>query len=164
MASLADAIERHIKELFERSRLPYVEIRRVELAGRFSCVPSQINYVLETRFTPERGYVVESRRGGGGFIRILRLTRPEPDRASLFRALAQRLGEGISAREADAVVQTLEQANLISAREALVWRAAMRSQTRWVPEGAGLRDRVRAAVLRSMLMVRFMEETMSGPS
>lgn len=162
MASLADAIERHIKELFERTGLPYVEIRRVELADRFSCVPSQINYVLETRFTPQRGYVVESRRGGGGFIRILRLTMPELDRGSLLRAVIERLGDAISARDADAVVERLQQANLISAREAMVWRAAMRSQTEWVPNGA-LRDRVRAAVLRSMLMVRFMEESLSEP-
>lgn len=162
MASLADAIERHIKELFERTRLPYVEIRRVELADRFSCVPSQINYVLETRFTPQRGYVVESRRGGGGFIRILRVTTPEVDRGSLFRAVIERLGDAISARDAEAIVERLQQANLISPREAIVWRAAMRSQTEWVPNPA-LRDRVRAAVLRSMLMVRFMEGSLSEP-
>ena len=51
------------------------ELQRKSLADRFSCVPSQINYVIETRFTPEHGYLVESQRGGGGFIRIIRLTR-----------------------------------------------------------------------------------------
>ena len=57
------------------------ELQRKSLADRFSCVPSQINYVIETRFTPEHGYLVESQRGGGGFIRIIRLL------ARLTRAL-----------------------------------------------------------------------------
>ncbi|HEY8497990.1 MAG TPA: CtsR family transcriptional regulator [Limnochordales bacterium] len=162
MASLADAIERHIKELFEQTGSPCVEIRRVELAGRFSCVPSQINYVLETRFTPRHGYLVESRRGGGGFIRIMRLTTPASDRADLLRAVIERLGESVSAREADAVVERLQQARLLGAGEAAVWRAAVRSQTEWVPIPS-LRDRVRAALLRSMLMVRFMEASTSEP-
>ncbi|HEY8425409.1 MAG TPA: CtsR family transcriptional regulator [Limnochordales bacterium] len=162
MASLADAIERHIKELFERTGAPWVEIRRVELAGRFACVPSQITYVLETRFTPRHGYLVESRRGGGGFIRILRLAPAQTDRAGLLRTLIERLGDAVTSSEADAVVERLQQARLIDTREAAVWRAAMRSETEWVPIPA-LRDRVRAALLRSMLMVRFMEAGDSEP-
>ncbi|MEW6045599.1 MAG: CtsR family transcriptional regulator [Bacillota bacterium] len=156
MASLADEIERHIKELFAHTPAPYVEIRRVELADRFSCVPSQINYVLETRFTPQHGYVVESRRGGGGFIRIIRLGVPEADRTAGLRALLSQCGDAVSARNAEALIDRLRDAGFIGAREAVMWRAAIRSQTEWVAHPV-LRDQVRAAVLRSMLMVRFME-------
>ncbi|MBE3599072.1 MAG: CtsR family transcriptional regulator [Limnochordaceae bacterium] len=155
MASLADAIERHIKQLFEQSMADVIEIRRVDLAGHFSCVPSQINYVLQTRFTPQRGYAVESRRGGGGFIRIIRLREAQTDRAGTVHSLAERIGPSIGAREADALIESLEQAGLIAPREALVWRVAIHHQTAGLP--AGLRDRVRAALLRSVMMVRFLD-------
>lgn len=71
MANLADKIERYLKEHLSRTEI--LEVRRAMLAALFDCAPSQINYVLTTRFTPERGYLVESRRGGGGYIRIIRL-------------------------------------------------------------------------------------------
>ena len=70
ISSLADHIERCIKALLDQTEQRSLEIRRVELAELFECVPSQINYVLKTRFSNERGYIVESRRGGGGYIRL----------------------------------------------------------------------------------------------
>lgn len=73
MATLAEQIELYLRELLSLSSEATVEIRRVDLAESFSCAPSQINYVLATRFTPDRGYVVETRRGGGGYLRISRL-------------------------------------------------------------------------------------------
>lgn len=73
MPNLTDYIEEHLKKLLSLSANQYIEIRRRELAGKFSCVPSQINYVLERRFPPERGYLIESRPGGGGCIRIYRI-------------------------------------------------------------------------------------------
>ena len=75
MAQLSDAIEPFIKELREEDT--QIEVQRNELAQYFRCAPSQITYVLSTRFTPDHGYVIESRRGGGGYIRIVRL-REEP--------------------------------------------------------------------------------------
>ena len=71
---LSDTIEHFIKELMTQEE-PEVELRRNELAEYFSCAPSQINYVLATRFTPDNGYIIESRRGGGGYIRIVRIVR-----------------------------------------------------------------------------------------
>ena len=68
---LSNIIEEFIKEMLEESR--EIELQRNELANRFNCVPSQITYVISTRFSPERGYSVESRRGGGGYIRISRV-------------------------------------------------------------------------------------------
>ncbi len=77
MASLTDHIEEYLKKLLAISTRNYVEIQRAELARKFSCVPSQVNYVLNSRFSPERGYLVESRRGGSGYIRIYRVVHPQ---------------------------------------------------------------------------------------
>ncbi|MEN6390308.1 MAG: CtsR family transcriptional regulator [Syntrophomonas sp.] len=70
--SLADKIEQYIKVLIEKSGAGQIEIQRSELAETFSCVPSQVTYVISTRFTQDEGYVTESRRGGNGFVRITR--------------------------------------------------------------------------------------------
>src|SRR5690606_32549380 len=79
MSSLTDRIEAYLIHLLLHSKEGYVEVRRADVADRFACVPSQVTYVLATRFTPERGFFVESRRGGGGYIRIVaRHSRPEP--------------------------------------------------------------------------------------
>ncbi|NLA27022.1 MAG: CtsR family transcriptional regulator [Firmicutes bacterium] len=77
VASLTDYIEEYLKKLLAISTRNYVEIRRAELARKFSCVPSQVNYVLRSRFSPARGYLVESRRGGSGYIRIYRIVHPQ---------------------------------------------------------------------------------------
>ena len=162
MPTLADAIERYIRELFRQTARDYVEIRRAELASRFSCVPSQISYVLETRFTPERGYVVETRRGGGGYVRILRLYAASDERARLARWVMEQAGPAVTARQADAIVDRLQQAGLLSEREAAVWRATLRRQTQWVPEP--VRDQVRAALLRGAVMAAFLQLLGDGGS
>lgn len=73
MRNLADAIENFIISELVRDREDTLLVQRNELAEKLSCAPSQISYVLSTRFTPERGYLVESRRGSGGFVRIVRV-------------------------------------------------------------------------------------------
>lgn len=73
--SLANCIEQYIKVLVARSENEQIEIQRVELAETFDCAPSQISYVLSTRFSRENGYLTESRRGGQGYIRITRINR-----------------------------------------------------------------------------------------
>ena len=72
MRNISDIIEEYLKQVLEKSEEEIVEIKRSEIANKFQCVPSQINYVINTRFTLERGYIVESKRGGGGFIRIIK--------------------------------------------------------------------------------------------
>ncbi len=72
--SLADRIEQYIKVLIERSEAKQIEIQRAELAETFSCVPSQVTYVIATRFQEKYGYLTESRRGGKGFVRITRFS------------------------------------------------------------------------------------------
>ena len=79
MRNLADAIENFIiRQLLEDSE-DTVLVQRNELADKLSCAPSQISYVISTRFTPEKGYLVESRRGSGGFVRIVRVTPPNKE-------------------------------------------------------------------------------------
>ena len=73
MRNISDIIESYLKQVLEMSEKEIVEIKRNEIADKFQCVPSQINYVINTRFTIEKGYVVESKRGGGGYIRIIKV-------------------------------------------------------------------------------------------
>ncbi|MGR6837391.1 CtsR family transcriptional regulator [Syntrophomonas erecta] len=86
--SLADKIEQYIKVLIERSEEKQIEIQRAELAETFSCVPSQVTYVLSTRFTESEGYFTESRRGGKGFVRITRFHSGQEMLLSLTDLLA----------------------------------------------------------------------------
>ncbi len=148
MRNLCDIIEAHIKALLEDAGAGPVLIRRNTLAEMIGCAPSQINYVLETRFSLERGYVVESRRGGGGYVRIERrgLGR-EPDTVGV---VFSRLPEALSRAKAEGCVTLLEEEGLITSREAAIMRQAIGEGVSKVdPEE---RDVVRAALLRCMLL------------
>lgn len=90
------------------------ELQRKSLADRFSCVPSQINYVIETRFTPEHGYLVESQRGGGGFIRIIRLL---DDKQRTLLEAARGIGGRLSQNDAARLTRALVSAELLTQRE-----------------------------------------------
>ena len=104
MRNLADAIENFIIQEFMRDRDDALLVKRSDLAEKLSCAPSQISYVLSTRFTPERGFIVESRRGSGGFVRIVRVVPKEevvPEKEPTALALVQHLAQErmITARE-----------------------------------------------------------------
>lgn len=88
MAQLSDSIEQFIKDLMEEDR--QIDLKRNELAQHFGCAPSQINYVLATRFSIDHGYVIESRRGGGGYVRIIRIQRANDE--SSLSVLLRRIG------------------------------------------------------------------------
>jgi len=149
ISSLADHIERYIKALLDQSGQSGLEIRRIELAELFECVPSQINYVLKTRFSNERGYIVESRRGGGGYIRILRL---EPQhQQGICPWIYETIGESIDMDGAEAVLVRLLDHEYLSRKEAVVIRSLLAEEMQNInPVYAG---RIRAMLLRSMLMV-----------
>lgn len=149
---MADYIEKYLKELVQ-AQGGVVELQRGELAEQFSCVPSQINYVLTTRFTPERGYLVESRRGGGGYIRIIRLNLDT--QADLQRMLAGPLGEHLAQDEAYGIIQRLLEEGFLSQREAALMQAAMQRET--IALDLPMRDRIRSNLLKAMLvaMLRF---------
>lgn len=146
MANLCDAIEDYLKLLL-RERDGTLEIQRSELAERFSCAPSQINYVLATRFTPERGYLVESRRGGGGYIRLIRLNL-EPQH--LRNLIQDRIGDQISQDEAEGVIVRLREEGIITPRESALMTAAVSRET--ISVDLPLRDALRANLMKAMLL------------
>ncbi len=124
------------------------EIRRNDLAEQIGCVPSQINYVLSSRFTPENGYIVESRRGGGGYIKITRATY---NYETLKMHLINSIGDKIDEKACRANLQNLHARGLLSDEEVSVMYAALRDNTyRDLPPAA--RDRVRASVFKQMLL------------
>ncbi|MDO4153616.1 MAG: CtsR family transcriptional regulator [Clostridia bacterium] len=124
------------------------EIRRNDLAEQIGCVPSQINYVLSSRFTPENGYIVESRRGGGGYIKITRATY---NYETLKMHLINSIGDKIDEKACRANLQNLHARGLLSDQEVSVMYAALRDNTyRDLPPDA--RDRVRASIFKQMLL------------
>ncbi|MGE5484217.1 MAG: CtsR family transcriptional regulator [Ignavibacteriales bacterium] len=147
MRNLCDAIEEYIKEVL-RSAEGVAEIRRNSLAEQLGCAPSQINYVLETRFRVERGYFIESRRGGGGYIRIMR-KELGPEKG-LVEMVSSRIPDSLPRAKAEDYVGLLEEEGLVSPREAAILKGAVGDGISVVSRE--YRDIVRAAVLRSMLL------------
>ncbi len=116
MGNLADRIEEYLKRILEQTSEGYVILRRNELAGEFSCVPSQINYVLDTRFTVDQGYLVESRRGGGGYLRIIQLGGGLE--GQFQQVMQQLIGDQLSRERAIGLVDRLLEEGLVTIREA----------------------------------------------
>ena len=149
MAQLSDNIEQFIKELMHEDA--YIEVRRNELAQHFGCAPSQINYVLATRFSVDHGYIIESRRGGGGYVRIVRMqTR---DESSFLDMLLNRVGNSVDEETANAIISNLFERKLITRNEALLMRSAVSRSALALPINA--KDVLRAAVFRNMLIQVF---------
>ncbi len=146
MASIVDEIAHYLTRCLAQSGTGSIEVQRNELAARFACAPSQINYCLATRFALERGYLVESRRGGGGYIRITEITAN--GRELWERALLE-CRFPLSQTTATHLVELVYRTGLITPREARLLLAAVDRQTLQLhpPE----RDEMRARLLRAML-------------
>lgn len=123
MGNLADRIEEYLKQILEKTSEGYIVLQRSELAGEFACVPSQINYVLDTRFTVERGYLVESRRGGGGYLRIIRLGLGIEGQYQ--QVMRQLIGEQLSRDRSNALLERLLDEELVTAREAALIKSVL---------------------------------------
>jgi len=148
----SDLIARFILDALEQAD-GIAEMQRVELAKNFDCVPSQINYVISTRFSPEHGYHVESRRGGGGYIRITRV-RPEPGR--LLMHMVNAAGESLSLRVAAAFIQNALDAGALDRQHAgLILTAVGNNALRTVDPD--MRDTVRASIFKQMLIFTISE-------
>ena len=144
---VSDIIAEFIAELLTASE-GRAEVSRAELASRFNCVPSQINYVIATRFSPEHGYIVESRRGGNGYIRITRVT-PDPQRIIMHTVNA--LGSAVSARSAEALIGNLLQSGVINDVAArLLFASVAPAALRVAPRD--YHDALRASILKQMLI------------
>ncbi len=145
---MSDIITARILSLLEESEINTAEIQRNELASLVGCVPSQINYVLASRFTPEHGYVIESRRGGGGFIKITKVTL---DRSSALMHIINSVGEFLDAASARIIIENSLQSELISEKAAILMQAAVSvTVLRQIPPE--YRDAYRAAVIKQMLL------------
>ena len=145
---LSDHIEQFIKDMLTEEE-PQVELRRNELATYFSCAPSQINYVLATRFTVDHGYITESRRGGGGYIRIARITG-DPS-GQLGYLIGERIGGSLTEQEAGHLLAGLKECGAITENDAELIRSAVSSHALSVPMQEEVKDALRAGIMRSML-------------
>ncbi len=148
---LSDHIAHLIEEMLNEGG-GSTEVRRNDLAARIGCVPSQINYVITSRFTPERGYVIESRRGGGGYIKIIRVQMSKNDYLMHF---FQAIGRELDENTARAYLKNLVGQGIITEREAKI-SAAMMSQPSLEGCPQENRDSVRAEMMRHMLMLLMM--------
>ncbi|WP_279489823.1 CtsR family transcriptional regulator [Lactiplantibacillus pentosus] len=141
--NISDIIEKYLKSILADSE--HVEIRRSEIADLFNVVPSQINYVIKTRFTIQNGYLVESKRGGGGYIRIEKVNLV--DDADVLDSLIQVIGDSITQRDAYAVVQSLYEDDVLNRREAQLILVAIDHDT------LGLTDRDLENSLRARIII-----------
>ncbi len=143
---LSDMLTQYIMEMIESQG--NAEIKRNELADRFGCVPSQINYVLTSRFTPEQGYMIESRRGGGGYIRI---TRVVSDKSGALMHVINSIGTELDSITSRIMINNLLSASIISneAARLMLTAGADRTLMGVAPQS---RDAVRASIYKNMLL------------
>lgn len=147
MRNISDIIEDYLKTVLELSEEEIVEIKRNEIADKFQCVPSQINYVINTRFTVERGYVVESKRGGGGYIRIIKVQTN--DYVHLIDHLLSLVKTNIAQSSAEDVIYRLVEEEIITNREAKIMLSVIDRSVLYIE--LPFRDELRARMLKAML-------------
>ena len=147
---ISDLIASFLQDCLNESSDGVLEVQRSDLAQRFQCVPSQINYVMSTRFSPERGYIVESRRGGNGYIRI---TRVQVDRQTLLMHVINSLGVQIDLPSARAILGNLAQAGALDESLTQTLLAAI-SDKALAAVPRDLRGQVRADILKNVLILQ----------
>ncbi|MED3573528.1 CtsR family transcriptional regulator [Cytobacillus praedii] len=147
MRNISDIIENYLKQVLELSERELVEIKRSEIADKFQCVPSQINYVINTRFTMEKGYVVESKRGGGGYIRIMKVQ--SYDHAHLIEQILSLIQGRLTQNSAEDVIFRLVEEEIITKREAKIMLSVIDRSVLYID--LPYRDELRARMLRAML-------------
>ena len=145
---MSDVITEAIMQMLSESQEGLAEIKRNELASVFGCVPSQINYVIASRFTPEQGYIVESKRGGGGYIRIRRI---KVDRSSALMHLINSIGDEIGLNTARVLIENLTAQGLIDTPTAILINTAV-SDKCYACVPSNIRNQLRASILKQMLI------------
>ncbi len=146
MANISDLIEAFLLNTLGDD--DSLSISRNELANYFSCAPSQINYVLSTRFTPERGYTIESRRGGGGFITVVRINQPPHE--MLEELIGHTIAEGLSYNRACQILDRMESEELLSENESQLLKVVLSDKSLVAPALA--KDGLRASIMKSVLL------------
>lgn len=143
---MSDIIEEFIKDLFTDEK-DYIEIGRNELAEYFNCVPSQINYVISTRFKPSQGYYVESKRGGGGHIRIKKI---DVTKSSYLTHIITNIEDKLTAKEVDLLISDLLSYGIVSKKEAKLLKVATSDNILIIP--IQYRDELRANIFKNMIL------------
>ena len=144
---MSDLVAQTILEMLD-SQNGNAEIQRNELATTLGCVPSQINYVITSRFTPEQGYVVESRRGGGGYIRI---TRIKTDDKTMVMHVVNSIGDSLDKMTAEVMLKNLYREQILDIKSANVMAVALSDRAlRNAPQS--IRDNLRADIFKNMLI------------
>ena len=143
---MSDVIEEFIKEMFEDSENS-IEIQRNELAEHFNCVPSQINYVISTRFKPSQGYYVESRRGGGGHITIKKVKN---DKEDYIMHIINNIGKELTSNDVDILISDFLSYNIINSKEAKLLKVATSDNI--LKLSKEIKDEVRARIFKNMLL------------
>ncbi len=154
MVTLAKQIEEYLKSLLETSESNSIEISRNDLAQVFMCVPSQINYVLETRFNSNVGYLVETRRGGGGYIRIVKLGLENED--DLIQMLDKTSNNSINQLSAEKLLQRLVDEDLLTLREGLLLKAITDNNN--LQLAAAEADLIRSKIIKTILVTLLRED------
>lgn len=143
---MSDRIEAFIMELLKDDTDEWLELKRNELASLFGCVPSQINYVISTRFNPDHGYIVESRRGGGGFVRIKQIKYED----GLIMRTIKLSGDILDEKTAKAHLVNLTRQGAINERDASLILSAVSDSSLNIDQP--LRDKLRANIFKNMLV------------
>ena len=143
---MSDIIEEFIKDLFDDDN-QLVEIQRNELAEHFNCVPSQINYVISTRFKPSQGYYVESKRGGGGHITIKKVNNTKSD---YFMHIIKNIGEEMTSNDVDILINDFLTYDLITKEEAKLLKVATSDNVLLLAKD--VKDKLRAKIFKNMLL------------
>ncbi len=144
---MSDIVARHILEMLDECD-GNAEIQRNELASVLGCVPSQINYVITSRFTPEQGYIVESRRGGGGYIRI---TRINTSKSTAIMHIVNSIGKRLDKVSAEIMINNMLQRSIINEDIARLMASAM-SERSYLDVPQQYRDFLRASIFKNMLL------------
>lgn len=145
---ISDTVAAYILNMLEEEN-GTAEIQRNELAGIIGCVPSQINYVITSRFTPEQGYIVESRRGGGGYIRI---TRRRLTKSDMIMHIINSVGDELDSGTCRAMLVNMVQSSVLDETQARLISAAT-SEKSLIQVDREIRDNVRANIFKNMLLV-----------
>src|SRR5690625_1149557 len=145
--SISDVIDQYLEQILQTKVQAVIEIRRHEISDQFQCVRSQINYVFNMRFTVEKGYIVESKRGGGGYIRIIRIQHQY--KSDLIDDIIEMINPTVTQQASIDVLERLLEEEIITEREAKIILGAMDRNT--LAFQLPLRDEVRARILTAML-------------
>ncbi len=143
---MSDIIEQFIKELFKDDE-DFIEIQRNDLAEHFNCVPSQINYVISTRFTPNQGYYVESKRGGGGNIKIKKINI---SKSNYLMHIIKNMKEKLTASEVNIFINNFLETEIISEKEARLLKVATSDNVLQIKDAQ--KDKIRANIFKNMLL------------